>query len=236
MKIEWWMLDGLVGLILTVSCLRGIIKGIGDSFLRLVGLAGGLALGVMYSGRVAEWMSTTRISTTLNNHIFELLRPNAEDVVTDGAEQTSNAVTELLYPGQNPYAESMPKTMSGIISDLADKTADVAADKFTSIAISILSFVVIMVGVWIVMALIRALFRTFRKDSILIGFVDRLLGFVLGIIGGTVVACIAIAALIPLTTFFAPAKVPEILTAMKSTYVAGVIYDINPLIMLLRHF
>ena len=247
MKIEWWMLDGLVGLVVLISALRGIAKGIGDTLLRLIGLAGGLILGVMYSGKVSAYLATTRFSDKLHDQIYEVLRPGTEEAINaaagdaagQAAQQTAGGSGGLMVnitdPTADPIADSLPKAISGLINGIADKSAEAVSDRLTEIAISIFSFVIILIAVWLLMSLIRLLFRHGRDDLPFIGFVDRLLGFVLGIVKGLILACIVIAAVVPLTTFFAPEKVPEMIAAMRQTYVAGIIYDINPFMMLIEY-
>ena len=46
--IEWWMIDGAVGLIVLVAVLRGAIKGVRDTLLKLICILGGIGLGVYY--------------------------------------------------------------------------------------------------------------------------------------------------------------------------------------------
>ena len=41
--------------------------------------------------------------------------------------------------------------------------------------------------------------------------------------------------MIPVATIFVPEKVPEILEAMNGTYFAGIIYDINPVMLLVKY-
>jgi hypothetical protein len=44
--IEWWMLDGAVGLIVLAAVLRGAIKGVGDTIIKMLCIVGGIGLGV----------------------------------------------------------------------------------------------------------------------------------------------------------------------------------------------
>ena len=41
MNIEWWMIDGAVGLIFLIAALRGAVRGIGDTIIRILCIAGG---------------------------------------------------------------------------------------------------------------------------------------------------------------------------------------------------
>ena len=44
MNIEWWMIDGAVGLIFLIAALRGAVRGIGDTVIRILCIAGGIGL------------------------------------------------------------------------------------------------------------------------------------------------------------------------------------------------
>ena len=46
MNIEWWMIDGAVGLILLIAALRGAVRGVGDTIIRILCIVGGIALGI----------------------------------------------------------------------------------------------------------------------------------------------------------------------------------------------
>ena len=58
--IEWWMIDGAVGLIVLVAALRGAIKGIGDTILRIICILGGIGLGVYFKDKLKAYLMTTR--------------------------------------------------------------------------------------------------------------------------------------------------------------------------------
>ena len=231
-NIEWWMIDGLVGLVLLIAVIRGIIKGIGDTVLRLIGLAGGLALSVFYSDKVALYIGRTKLRSILYDHIYQILLPHAEAA----AAEEANNVADMVVPAtSDPVTEAMPKALGGLISEIVNNTAEAAAEKLTDIALGVFAVIVIMLAIWIVMGFIRMIYKHLRKQSFLIGFVDRLMGMVLGIIRGLIIACVVIAALVPVVTIFAPERVPDVIKAMNDTYVAGIIYDINPVMLLIRY-
>ena len=241
MTIQWWMLDGAVGLILLVAVIRGAARGIGDTFLRLVGLAGGLGLSFMYSGKVSDYLEVSPVQRILHTHMYVIIRDylmGGSDEPVQGADVTSTDIINGFVGNvrSDPYTEAMPKTISSAVNDLADKTANAAATRLTDICISILSVLAILLAVWLVMAIIRLIYRSARKSSALIRLSDRLLGMVLGVIRGLALSFLAAAALIPATTFFAPTRVPEMLAAMDQTYVAGILYDMNPVMLIVQHF
>jgi uncharacterized membrane protein required for colicin V production len=139
-------------------------------------------------------------------------------------------------PQTDPYTEAMPKTLSGVVSDLADRTANAAASRMTDICISILSVLAILLAIWLVMTVIRLIYKHARKSSVIIRFSDRVMGMAFGVVRGLILSFLACAALIPATTFFAPDRVPDMLNALHQTYIAGTLYDINPVMLIVQHF
>ena len=241
MNIEWWMLDGVVGLILLVAVIRGAARGIGDTVLRLLGLAAGFGLSFMYSGKVADYLSVSPVQDKIHNHMYLMIRDNIMGGA-DAPEPGDAASTEIINnfvgnsPQTDPYTEAMPKTLSGVVSDLADKTANAAASRMTDICISILSVIIILLAVWLIMTLIRLIYKHGRKNSVLLRLSDRIVGMAFGVVRGLILSFVACAALIPAATLFAPDKVPQILSAMQQTYIAGMLYDINPVMLIVQHF
>lgn len=241
MNIEWWMLDGVVGLILLVAVIRGAVKGIGDTVLRLIGLAAGFGISFMYSGELAEYLAVTPVQIKIHNHMYLIVRDyilGGSDEPLRSQEQSSTQIINNFVgvPQTDPYEEAMPKTLGSVVNDLADQTANAAATKLTDVCLTILSVLIIIIAVWIIMALIRLLYKTLRNTSVLVRLSDRLLGVALGVVRGLILSFLAAAALIPTTTFFAPDKVPEMLAALDQTYLAGMLYDINPVMLIVQHF
>ena len=241
MNIEWWMLDGVICLILLIAILKGAVKGVGDSLLRLVGLAGAFGLSYFYMGKVTDYLNSSPVQKTIHDHMYVFVRSylmgGQEDPVP-GAEESSEQIINNYVgtPQADPYAETMPKTLGSLVNDLQDKTANAAATTLTDICISILSVLIIVIAVWLVMTIIRALYRYGRDHSLILGFSDRVLGMAFGLIRGLVLAFLAAAALIPVTTWLAPDRLPEMLKALDQTYLARTLYDINPVLLLVQHF
>ena len=86
MNIEWWMIDGAVGLILLIAALRGAVKGIGDTIIRILCIVGGLALGIFCKEPVSDYLMQTRIRTKLYDRFFVLIRGDAP---AEGAAETT---------------------------------------------------------------------------------------------------------------------------------------------------
>ena len=74
-----------------------------------------------------------------------------------------------------------------------------------------------------------------RERSLVIGFADRVLGFVLGAVRGLMLAWLAIALLIPVTTLVSPGNVPAMMDALQHTTAAKIIYDVNPVLLIAKY-
>lgn len=239
-NIEWWMLDGAICLILLIAVIRGAVRGIGDTMLRLLGLAAGFGLCFMYLDKVSEWLSVSPLQNRIHRHMYNIVRGQVFGGAsgdTPGDLQSSEIINNYVGNTQpDPYAEAMPKTLGGVVNDLADKTANAAASRLTDICISIVSVLLILLAVWLVMTIIRLIYRHGRKNSVLLRLSDRILGMAFGVVRGLIISFLAAAALIPATTLFAPDKVPQMLAALEQTYIAGTLYDINPVMLIVQHF
>ena len=233
MNIEWWMIDGVIGLIILAAAIIGAVRGIGDTVLRIAGIFGGAVLGYMYSGKVSAWLAGMKFSTTLHDNIFELLRGETED---PAEAVVANNTGEIITPdGDTSLMGSLSRSLGGLLTNAADKAADEAASRLTEIALSIFSFAIIMIGTALAVFLIRLLIKSLVSKSIVLGFTDRALGFVLGAVRGLLIAWVAAALLIPATSLFSPEKVPAMIAALQQTTVTKVLYDVNPLLLLVKY-
>ena len=230
MNIEWWMIDGAVGLILLIAALRGAVKGIGDTIIRMLCIVGGIALGVFCKDQVADYLMQTSIRTKLYDRFFVLIRGNEP-----AADTGDGSLTGSIFASDDSTESIISKSIGNIFDNAADRAADTAAARLTEIAMGVIAFALIILAVCLVMSLLRMLIRMGRERSLVIGFADRVLGFVLGAVRGLMLAWIAIALLIPVTTLVSPANVPAMMDALQHTTAAKIIYDVNPLFLLVKY-
>ena len=233
-NIQWWMIDGAVGLIVLIAVLRGAIKGVGDTLLKMICILGGIGLGVYYKDKLRAFLLTTKLQKTMHSRIFELIR--GDEALSDpSAGEGVNSFFGTLISPDGTGKSIISKSLAGIFSDAADKAADAAADRLTEIAMGVIAFALIILAVSLVMFILRFIVRLLRDQSIVIGFADRVLGMVLGLVRGLMLAWIAVALLIPVTTLVSPENVPAMMTALQQTTAAKVLYDVNPLFYLIKY-
>lgn len=231
MFTEWWAIDGVICIIIFAAALWGAVKGIGDTIIRIASIAAGIGLGIFYSDKTSAFLMKTKMSRSLHDHIFVLIRGE------DAASGSGNAAIDTLNStgDSESYMDSLSKSVGSMFDSAADKAADAAAQKLTAIAVSIIGFALILLTVAILTAAARFLIKHFRNTSTVLGFTDRLLGFVLGGVRGLLIAWVFTALLIPVTALLHPENVPGTLEALKLTTIGRVLYDVNPLLLVVKY-
>jgi len=206
------MLDGAILLIVILSALIGARRGLGDTILRLLGLVGGLILAVLFGNDVSEFLIKTPFRGVIFKRVFGVMRPDEE---------------------------SFSKTLPGAIGETADtaanKSAEIASDRITDSLMGIIAFIGIVLAIWLAAYIIRMILKKGRKSSVVIGGFDSLLGMSLGIVKGVIIACLVVAAFIPVTTLIMPDKLPDMISAMRASYLTRLMYEINPLLLALKN-
>ena len=211
MKIEWWMLDGAIILIVVLSALIGAKKGLGDTIIRLLGLVGGLVLAVLFGKDVSEFLIKTPFRGVVYERVFGVMRPD-----------------------EGSFSRTLPGAVGETADAAANKSAELASGRITDALMGIIAFIGIVLVIWFAAFIIRMIFKRGRKSSVVIGGFDSLLGLTLGIVRGVIIACLAVAAFIPITTLIMPDKLPEMVSAMQSSYLTRLVYEINPLLLALK--
>ena len=232
MFTNWWAIDGFICILIFATALWGAVKGIGDTVIRIASIGAGIGLGIFYSDKISAWLMKTKMSRSLYEHIFALIRGEEAP-----ESSTGNAALDTLNSTGDPvsYQDSLSKSIGSMFDNAADRAADAAATKLTQIAVSVIGFALILLTVAIIGALIRALIKHFRNTSIVLGFTDRLLGFVLGGVRGLLIAWVFAALLIPVTTLLKPENVPATIEALQMTTIGKVLYDVNPLLLVVKY-
>jgi len=231
-NIEWWMIDGAVGLIVLAAVLRGAIKGIGDTVIKMICIIGGIGLGVYFKDKLKAFLMQTKLERTMHTRIFELIRGD------EAADPSSGGIGSFFGPITSPDGTGegvISKSLGGIFSDAADRAADAAAERLTEIAIGVIAFALIILAVSLVTFAVRMILKSMRDHSIVIGFADRVLGMVLGLVRGLMLAWIAVALLIPVTTLVSPEHVPAMMDALQLSTAAKVLYDVNPFFYVIKY-
>lgn len=237
MNIEWWMIDGAVCLIALIAALRGAVKGVGDTIIKILCIAGGIGLGMFYSDKLSSFLMQTKLRSTLYRRFFVLIRGDetAAEAARPAASPDGGSFFGSIFATEGSKETLISKSLGDVFGSAADKAAEAAADRLTQIAVGIIAFALIILAVSIVSTILRRLIRRGRKNSAVIGFADRVLGLVLGSVRGVMLGWIAVALLIPVTTLVSPGNVPNMMEALQMTAISKVLYDVNPFLMIIRY-
>lgn len=228
------MIDGAVGLIVLVAVLRGAVKGVGDTVIKMLSIIGGIGLGVYYKDKLKAFLLTTKLEQTMHGRIFELLR-GQEAASEPSSEEGVKSLFDMIVSPDGSGEGVISKSLAGIFSNAADKAADAAADRLTEIAMGVIAFAAIILAVSIVVFAIRFIIHSLREQVFVVGFADRVLGMVLGLVRGIMLAWIGVALLIPVTTLVSPGSVPAMMKALQMTTAAKVLYDVNPFLYMIKY-
>ena len=128
MNIEWWMIDGAVGLILLIAALRGAVKGIGDTIIRILCIVGGLALGIFCKEPVSDYLMQTRMRTKLYDRFFVLIRGDAP---AEGAAETTDGGSTFgsILSSDGSGEGIISKSIGNVFDNAADKAAEAAVKR-----------------------------------------------------------------------------------------------------------
>ena len=197
-------------------------------------LACGIGLGVYFKDRLKAFLLQTKLERTLQTRIFYMIRGNESDAYSSSEEVKNSFFGSVISP-EDSGEGLLSKSLGGIFKDAADKAADAAAERLTEIAMGVIAFALIILAVSIVMFLLRIILKSLRDTSVVIGFADRVLGMVLGLVRGLMLAWIATALLIPVTTLVSAEHVPAMMQALQLSNAAKVLYDVNPFFYVIKY-
>ena len=206
--------------------------------IRLAGFAGGTVLAFVFSEKFAAHLAHTGANRSLHESFYKMLGGSADGEAGSLAGEAGSESSSLLAPysgSDGSYLGFISKSIRSLFTGAADKAADAAASRLTEIALSVIAFALIIIAVSLAISLLRYLLKKGRKKSIVLGFTDRTLGFVLGAVRGLLLAWVAVALLIPVTTLMSPQSVPGMISALQETTVSAVLYDVNPLLLLVKY-
>ncbi|MBQ0004936.1 MAG: CvpA family protein [Clostridiales bacterium] len=205
------ILDLIVVGILLIATVRGKVCGFLETVIRFLALIGALVLGVMFTPQTAQLLYATRI----DEHLMDRLNAIAEDGIID-------------------FANYIPEVLSNTFGAIEDISLRVTVLHFTNVAITIFAFMLIVIGVWIIATLLIKKIRKSKREKGVIGSVDSSVGLLIGAIKGIILVFLFLAFLFPLAGIFMPEQIQTINEQLNNSFVAGMLYDINPLLIFMK--
>lgn len=200
-------LDIIIVVILLICALRGKANGFLDSLIRLSIIALGITVGVLNTERLRSLLFVLPIDDIMKLKLTK------------------------RFHGQNmDLTEFIPKGLRVKFEDFGLDTLNTTVNHFTNLSMTIISFSLIVGTIWGVISLIRHKRLKTGKHKTLFGTVDSSVGLLLGAIKGAIIIFLGLALMLPVAGLFAPAYINMINEQLNNSYIAGYLYDINPLI------
>ncbi|ASS37239.1 CvpA family protein [Mogibacterium pumilum] len=205
------ILDIMIIVVFLICALRGKSQGFLESLVRLAAISGGVIIGILNTDRIRSLLFTLPIDDFMKGKLTKKF--NGQEI-------------DLL--------QFIPKVLRTKFEAFGLDGITTTVNRFTNLSITIISFSVIVGLVWIISTFIRRRIMRGRKSKNLLGTVDSSIGLLFGAIKGAIIICLFLALMFPLTALFAPQHIHTLNEQLNNSYIAGYLYDINPLIYFMR--
>lgn len=207
------ILDIIILVIIAVAAITGFKRGFVYSIIHLAGWAVAI---------LAAFFLTPSMKTVFKEHT------GFYDWLHDGF---SNRF-ETLGSSTGASEKSLPDTIGSIISSKANSLTGSISNTFADLVLTITVFLLILIVLklifWIVL---RVLAKNYNRR---INGVDGFFGILIGIVRGSIYVCIFLAALIPFMNLMPPDFTASMTDTLNSSYIAGWLYENNPLMVMLQ--
>ena len=205
------VLDLIVVVMFITTTLRGKIRGFSDSLIRLTGLVAGIVLGVLFTDKLAQVIMATPFDEFISSNMREAVRGNTFNII-----------------------DFVPSSIGKTIEALGVTRTEQTVTHFTNATIMVMSFLLIVLAVWIVAGLLRSNMAHRRREKTVIGTVDSSVGLLFGAIKGAILVFLFLALMFPVAGIILPDHIQGINESLNNSYIAGYLYDINPLIHFIK--
>jgi len=207
--------DILIGIIIISGMVLGYRSGFVYTFLHMIGWIVSIVMAFVWTPHVKEFLLE-------NTGLYASVHSNLTDKFADPA-------------GINRMAATLPDILKDMIASLSRLTAEVAATAVSDFIFTILSFLLIVIGIKLVFVLLVALLSKKNNGGVR-GIVDGILGLVVGFVRGIFVVFVMLALMIPILSLFDSGLVTAVCNQLDSSYFAGTLYDSNIIALIARDF
>lgn len=201
------ILDIMIIVVFLICALRGKSQGFLDSLVRLAAISGGVIIGILNTDRLRSLLFALPIDDIMKLKLTKKF--NGQDI-------------DLL--------KFIPKVLRTKFEDFGIDGITTTVNRFTNLSITIISFSIIVGLVWFISVLLRRRILSGRKHKNLLGTVDSSVGLLFGAIKGAILIFLLLALMFPVATLFAPEQIHALNEQLNNSYIAGYLYDVNPLI------
>lgn len=120
---------------------------------------------------------------------------------------------------------SVYRVLSHLFPEWARDAGDVAFSSVVSMVMTVLSFIIIVIGVQFLCRALSRLFMRKHRGNRAMGFVDEVLGAVFGFGRGIFYVLFIFLVFIPLLSVWFPSVAAPLAAEMENSFIAGLLYD-----------
>lgn len=208
-------LDIAIAVILIFAMATGYRSGFTWSFLQMVGWVLSIVLAFVWAPKAGELL---REYTGVYDFLHRIISERFSDAVS--IDNLTAAFPALLRETVDSFAKLAAETAGTSITDLV----------FTIIAF-LLTLILIKLLLFLLISLLSKRFHSGVR-----GFIDGILGLLLGFIKGAFIVFLMLAMMIPVMSMINPDLVTVITGWLDSSRIAGTLYDNNFLVLIVRDF
>jgi len=209
------ILDIIIGIIVISAMVYGYRTGFVYTFLHLTGWLLSVILAFVWS----PWV---RNLLTEKTGFYDFIRFTLLDRISDSADSAQ-------------LASILPDLMHKATHSLIGQAADAASLSIADLLIAIISFLLVVFAVKLIFFLLIGLLSTRHNDGAR-GFFDGFLGLFLGLIKSLILVFILLAVMVPIASLVDPKWAVFLTDRLNSSYIAGILYDNNLIMLIIRDF
>ena len=213
------VMDVLVLAVFAATVFLCMRRGFALTVIHFFRCAASLLLAFFFCGRLRTFLCE---ETSLGAWAEEKLRRSAGISAAEKWQDTA------LY-------KSLPESLQDHSSALTSSFAEAGLDKLTYIIMGILSFLLIVIAVNLIAAILIRIFSR-KYSGGFFGFLDWVLGGIMGVIIGTFSVFLFLALILPVSGLFSENLTEKIAASFQASYFAGDLYDNNFFFLLFRDF
>ena len=213
------VMDIMVGIIFFGAVFLSMRKGFALTVIHFIRVIASIVLGVLFCDEVKEFLLE---KIGLGTWIQETLQKRAADALASAWSETE------FFP-------VLPEILQKESLTVADVLVSEGISKLASTLLSIFSFLLIVAAVGLVCTLLNRIFSK-QFNGGFFGFMDWLLGGVLGCLSGLFYVFVFLAVIVPATALFMPELSQALMDSFAESKIAGSLYDNNILLLIFRDF
>ena len=213
------VMDIMVGIVFAGAVFLSMRKGFALTVINFVRVIASLVLGILFHDDIKNWiLEKTGLGTWMEETLQE--------------QMTDHLASAWL---ESELYTMLPELLQKETMALAGSLAGEGAVSLTGMLLSILSFFFIVLAVGLVCSLLNRIFSK-QYNSGFFGFLDWVLGAVMGALGGLFYVFVFLAVIVPITALLMPDLSETLMASLAESRIAGSLYDNNLLLLIFRDF